>query len=234
METGKVMIHGKEYETVASRVQKFKTEYPKNSLVTALVSRDEDYVVMLAEIRDESDRLMARGHAEERRDSSSINKTSALENCETSAIGRALAAFGLGGTEFATADEVANAISQQNTPAKQPAKKTETKKQTPPKDPAKWMTNWLKEAAKLKILLGEDKYRKILSDHNYKKANEVRNRTDAEKIWTAMTVALDAPTTNSNTTYLCPKKLDGNGNPTAVLALDCSKCEKREGCPARE
>jgi hypothetical protein len=36
-----------------------------------------------------------------------------LENAETSAIGRALAAFGLGGTEFATADEVANAIGQQ-------------------------------------------------------------------------------------------------------------------------
>ena len=57
------------------------------------------------------------GHAEEVYDSSMINKTSALENCETSAIGRALASAGFGGTEFASADEVANAISQQNTKA---------------------------------------------------------------------------------------------------------------------
>ena len=54
--------------------------------------------------------IVATGHAEEYRDSSKINKTSALENAETSAIGRALASFGLGGTEFASADEVARAI----------------------------------------------------------------------------------------------------------------------------
>ena len=57
------------------------------------------------------------GHAVEVYNSSMINKTSALENCETSAIGRALASAGLGGTEFASADEVTNAIAQQNKPA---------------------------------------------------------------------------------------------------------------------
>ena len=43
-----------------------------------------------------------------------INKTSALENAETSAVGRALAFLGFAGTEIASADEVANAIKQQN------------------------------------------------------------------------------------------------------------------------
>jgi len=185
MESGKVMIHGKEYETVASRVQKFKTKYPKNSLVTALVSRDEDYVVMLAEIRDESDRLMARGHAEERRDSSSINKTSALENCETSAIGRALAAFGLGGTEFATADEVANAISQQNTPTNnQPPKKTgpprTAKKETP-------IQEMLKKFATAKDVLnkktGSDEiYYAALETLNVKHSNEIKKVEDGNKL----------------------------------------------------
>ncbi len=42
-----------------------------------------------------------------------MKRTSALENAETSAIGRALAACGFAGTEYASADEVANAISQQ-------------------------------------------------------------------------------------------------------------------------
>ena len=110
---GKVNIHGREYETVALRVQKFKSAYPNHALTTEVLTRDEDCVVMKASIYNPEGRLIATGHAEEYRKSSTINKTSALENAETSAIGRALAAFGLGGTEFATADEVANAIGQQ-------------------------------------------------------------------------------------------------------------------------
>jgi hypothetical protein len=61
--------------------------------------------------------VLATGYAEERRDSTTINKTSALENCETSAIGRALAAYGYAGTEYASADEVAQAVRQQSDPA---------------------------------------------------------------------------------------------------------------------
>jgi hypothetical protein len=56
--------------------------------------------------------VIATGYAEESRTSSQINRTSALENAETSAIGRALANFGMAGTEYASADEVAQAISQ--------------------------------------------------------------------------------------------------------------------------
>jgi hypothetical protein len=110
---GKVNIHGREYETVALRVQKFKAACPDHSLTTEVLTRDAECVVMKASIFNPEGRLVATGHAEEYRKASSINKTSALENAETSAIGRALAAFGLGGTEFATADEVANAIGQQ-------------------------------------------------------------------------------------------------------------------------
>jgi hypothetical protein len=68
---------------------------------------------MKAEIIDKDGRTIATGYAEEHRTASQINRTSALENCETSAIGRALANFGLGGGEYASADEVANAINQQ-------------------------------------------------------------------------------------------------------------------------
>lgn len=112
-DSGKVLIHGKEYETVASRVGKFRTEHGiELSIVTDLVSADESTVIFKASILKD-DRVIATGHAEENRQASTINKTSALENCETSAIGRALASFGLAGTEFASADEVAQAISQQ-------------------------------------------------------------------------------------------------------------------------
>lgn len=112
-DTGKVLIHGREYETVASRIKKFRDAYRDYSVVTEIVARDDEVVVMKATISNEQGRVLATGHSEEVRASSTINKTSALENAETSAIGRALAAFGLGGTEFASADEVANAISQQ-------------------------------------------------------------------------------------------------------------------------
>lgn len=123
MSSGKVNIHGKEYETVALRVQRFREVHGMEySLITEVLHRSEQCVVMIARILDSNGRIIATGHAEEYRTSSSINKTSALENCETSAIGRALAAFGMGGTEFASADEVANAITK-----KQPAQPEQPK-----------------------------------------------------------------------------------------------------------
>ena len=70
----------------------------------------------------------ASGHAEERRGSSFINKTSYVENCETSAWGRALGNFGIGlDTSVASYDEVANAIKNQTTKAKVPTNTTKLK-----------------------------------------------------------------------------------------------------------
>lgn len=113
-DSGKIKIHGKEYETVASRVKRFREDNKTGfGINTEIVSIDEDVVVMKATITQDGT-VIATGHAEEKRAASTINRTSALENCETSAIGRALAAFGYLGTEFASADEVAQAISQQN------------------------------------------------------------------------------------------------------------------------
>ena len=74
-------IHGKKYETVASRVCRFRDDQPIGKIVTNLVSADEATVVFKAEIYIEDDILLASGHAEEERGSSMINKTSALENC---------------------------------------------------------------------------------------------------------------------------------------------------------
>ena len=111
--TGIVNIRGKEYQTVALRVQKFREAHPTWALTSEVLFRDADCVVMKSIIADETGRVLATGHAEEYRKSSQINGTSALENAETSAHGRALAALGIGGTEFASANEVQNAIHQQ-------------------------------------------------------------------------------------------------------------------------
>lgn len=112
-QTGIIDIRGKQYQTVALRVQMFREAHPDKALTTEVIERDADCVVMKAIIAAEDGRILATGHSEEYRKSSQINRTSALENAETSAIGRALAAYGFGGTEFATANEVQNAIHQQ-------------------------------------------------------------------------------------------------------------------------
>lgn len=108
-----VNIHGKEYKTVAERVAAFREVSADLTIETEIVLWEGDDVVVKASISDNG-KLIATGLAHEVRGSTNINKTSHVENCETSAIGRALAAFGLGGTEYASADEVANAIAQQN------------------------------------------------------------------------------------------------------------------------
>mgnify|MGYP000689263465 CR=1 FL=1 len=114
---GVVPIRGKEYETVALRVHKFRSTCLDFGLVTEIIHLDDSVVRVKASVYNDQNRLIATGHAEEYRKASDINKTSALENCETSAIGRALAAFGFGGTEFASADEMNNAINAQNQPS---------------------------------------------------------------------------------------------------------------------
>ena len=108
-----IKIHGKEYLTVADRVNTFRQDYPLATIKTKLVSADDSLVVVKASIIVDGV-VISTGYAEEDRNAGMINKTSALENCETSAVGRALAFFGLAGTEIASANEVQNAIAQQS------------------------------------------------------------------------------------------------------------------------
>ena len=120
-DTGIVDIRGKQYTTVAKRVQDFREKHQHDlAIVTEIVERDADEVVMKATIQTVEGQVIATGYAEEKRTASQVNRTSALENCETSAIGRALAAFGMAGSEYASADEVSAAIAQQNAPAPAP------------------------------------------------------------------------------------------------------------------
>ena len=107
-----VNIHGKEYKTVAERVGEFRKEHPDYAIITEVLNAS-DLVQVVAKITDKEGCLISTGHAEEVRGSTNINKTSALENCETSAIGRALAFFKYAGTEIASSNEVMDAIVKQ-------------------------------------------------------------------------------------------------------------------------
>ena len=109
-----INIKGKNYVPVTERVKEFHEKYPDFTVITDIISLDETSVLMKATVYDPDGKIVAVGHAQEDRNASNINKTSYVENCETSAIGRALGMFGIGiDDSMASADEVANAIERQ-------------------------------------------------------------------------------------------------------------------------
>lgn len=109
-----INIKGKEYVPVTERVKEFRKQYPNYKLLTEIVHYDENSVIMVAKIYDQDGRPIATGHAQEDRNSSNINKTSYVENCETSAVGRAIGMIGIGiDASMASAEEVANAVERQ-------------------------------------------------------------------------------------------------------------------------
>jgi len=113
-------IKGKAYVEVNERIKYFRESGNYNgwSLSSEVVHLDENSCVIRAEIRDENWVLRATGFAQEDKSSSFINKTSYVENCETSAWGRALANLGIGiDTSIASSNEVSMAIAKQNAPA---------------------------------------------------------------------------------------------------------------------
>ena len=117
-------IKGKEYVMVNERLQYFRDNFPNHSLISEIVTldmkKDAEMVVMKASVLNENGVVVAVGHAFEVKSSSFINKTSFIENCETSAWGRALANMGIGiDVSVASAEEVANAIKNQNAPKKE-------------------------------------------------------------------------------------------------------------------
>tara|TARA_R110002051_G_scaffold222223_2_gene285842 strand:- start:2563 stop:3105 length:543 start_codon:yes stop_codon:yes gene_type:complete len=113
-------IQGKEYVEVNERLKYFRATYPTYSLLSEVIEKTETTILIKATIYNEKDRALATGLAEEKAGSSFINKTSHVENCETSAWGRALGNLGIGlDTSVASAEEVQNAIANQN---KKPAK----------------------------------------------------------------------------------------------------------------
>lgn len=112
-----VNIKGKDYVMVNERIKAFRKEYPTWSLISQIKDLTDNRCVIRAEIYNEEGRCIATGYAYEKEGSSPINKTSYIENCETSAWGRALANLGIGiDASICSAEELAIAISQQETP----------------------------------------------------------------------------------------------------------------------
>ena len=128
----KIDMRGKTYTMVAQRVQAFRAEAGvEGQILTEVIEQTDQRVMVKASIsiwRDGAWSLVANDFAEEYRNQGPVNKTSALENCCTSAIGRALSAAGLSGGEYASSFEVDNAIHAKPAAVAAPKPKVEAPK----------------------------------------------------------------------------------------------------------
>lgn len=110
----KVDIKGKDYIPVNERIKAFRYIYPRGQIITEIIGLENGICTMKASAYDDEGHLLGTGHAQEKETSSFINKTSFIENCETSAVGRCLGMLGIGlDNGFASYEEVANAKLQQ-------------------------------------------------------------------------------------------------------------------------
>ena len=107
-------VKGKQYAEVNQRVKAFRMVYPDGRIDTDIITKTDEEAVVMAKVYDGEGRMLGSGTAQENRTSSNINRTSYVENCETSAVGRALGFAGFGiDLSIASAEEVQHAIEQQ-------------------------------------------------------------------------------------------------------------------------
>lgn len=120
-------IQSKDYAEVNQRIKAFRMCHPNGTISTDIISIENGVVLMKASVYDEDGKVLGSGYAYEKENSTFINQTSYIENCETSAVGRALGMCGFGiDTSVASYEEVSNAMANQGD-----QKEKLTKKATP-------------------------------------------------------------------------------------------------------
>lgn len=164
-------IKGKEYAEVNQRIKAFRMLYPQGKIETELLSNENGTCIIRASASDENGNILGTGLAYEKENSSFINKTSYIENCETSAVGRALGIAGFGiDVSVASAEEVANAINQQD------AMKT---KELSEKTLGQTEISILQRTAE-KYKKDETQVKEILMEYGYKDWKEVKKKDYAK------------------------------------------------------
>lgn len=181
----KIEVKGKNYVCVAARVAAFRQLCPEGSIQTSIVNMGDGVVTMQTTVSDETGRVLATGMAQEKEASSYINKTSYIENCETSAVGRALGMLGIGSDEqMASAEEMVNALNNQTSrkPRKEEPPKEETLQQAGAEVGTEKITQ--KEADRLKAVLSKNQMRWFLAKHDLEKPEDATVAMYAETFQT--------------------------------------------------
>ena len=158
-------IKGKDYAEVNQRIKAFRMVYPNGFILNEMTSNDNGVCIFKSSVGyyDDGEQIvLGTGTAYEKENSTFINKTSYIENCETSAVGRALGMAGFGiDTSIASAEEVVNAIANQNVENKVSKNIDSDKKATP---------------KQIEILLGvykDDNLTKLLKANNIEKIQDL-------------------------------------------------------------
>ena len=169
-------IKGKEYAEVNERIKAFRMLYPDGAIVTDIIDMHDGIVTMKATVMDADGRVLGTGTAQEKEGSTYINKTSYLENCETSAVGRALGMLGIGvDTSVASAEEVENAINgQSHGQSKEPqpyTRKTEEAQDSP------------RRKAALQLWEARGQKPQALQDYVFKKTGKTISKKTKDSEW---------------------------------------------------
>ena len=155
-------IKGKDYAEVPQRIKAFRMVFPDGFILTEIFSDDNGVCIFRASCgyyEDGKQVVLGTGTAYEKENSTFINQTSYIENCETSAVGRALGMAGFGiDTSVASVEEVTNAINNQN--KEEPEKPKERKASA-------------KQVEILKKYYVGENYTKLLQANNVEKVEDI-------------------------------------------------------------
>jgi len=172
-----INVKQKQYVEVTERVKYFRIapEFKGWSIETEIISMEDGEVLMKTTIKDSEGIIKSTGLAHEVQEASYINKTSYIENCETSAVGRALAMLAIGiDISMASADEVEIAIAKDEAgiTGKKTASKPAKKKSPVAKDIA--VEDEMPEGEKMKLVI--QAVERIITGKNVPERNELRTK----------------------------------------------------------
>ena len=182
-------IGKKDYVEVDERIRLFWELHPTWSIITEMIYNCEENMVVIfkATIMDDNDKIRATGHAREFQadKKSMVNKTSHLENCETSAIGRACGVKGII-TEYglASANEVRNAkelekeLDKIQLEESKPEPKPEPEQKPEPKEEAQTVAD--ADPAMIRNILGKSVEGDITSELISLNARAMKIKTEDE------------------------------------------------------
>ena len=177
-----VKIKDKEYAEVSQRIKAFRMCYPEGSIKTYIVSNENGVCVIRAEVLTDQGKVLGTGTAFEEQSANYINKVSFIENCETSAVGRALGMAGFGvDVAVASAEEMTNAEAQKEAVEKMEPRQEDVEKMK--------ITDVMVEALSKKIVddnINRDKLLKLykvkaIADLTMKKFRNINENWDKIK-----------------------------------------------------